>query len=86
MVKEIDFWEVYVYSKNGQAMARKRKKLFESKGHEVIPYEDKWIDKNGKTRWVSVGIYVLKKEGEPDEQHVCQHNETCHCKVEAKTT
>ncbi len=62
MVKGYEFYEVYIPSKGGLEKARKRKKYWEGRGREVIPYEDKWIDKSGKTRWVSVGIYVMKKE------------------------
>ncbi len=62
IVENIDFPEVFVKSKGGQERSKNRQALWEKKGHEVIPYEDKWIDKNGETRWVSVGIFVLKKE------------------------
>jgi hypothetical protein len=46
--------EVYIKSKGGEAKVAMRKKFFEELGHEVIPYEDVGV---------SVGIFILKKEG-----------------------
>ena len=52
--ENIDFTEVFVLSKNGDRKTKERVKYWEGNGYRAIPYED-----NG----VSVGIYILRKEG-----------------------
>ena len=50
--KNVDFWEVFIPSKNGHAKTMLRKEFWESVGYKVIPYED---------IGVSVGIYVMQE-------------------------
>jgi hypothetical protein len=52
--KNADYWEVLKPSGDSLVRLQKRKLFFENKGFEVIPYVD---------RGVSVGLYVMKKDG-----------------------
>lgn len=45
--------EVYIPSKGGLAKAKKRKAIWEERGHAVFLFEDKGV---------SVGIYIMKRE------------------------